>query len=266
MKPVISVELMRKSDAYTIETAVPSKTLMYRAGKAVFEAAHPKDNSVIVCGSGNNAGDGYVIALEMAKAGLKATLLLLEHKFSTDGLFYFEQCKAAGIDVIYADEYTSFAPYSDIIDCIFGTGFKGEPRGIAGNIIDKINASGKRVISVDINSGLNGDNGLYTKCVVSDITVSIGYLKTGFFLGDASRVIGSLTNVDIGIELCGKPCLLAENESELPDKYELADIPESPDPIASLISVAQGRYIRWKNIVTNGTDTFIIAGGTYCGN
>lgn len=266
MKPVISVALMRKSDACTIENLIPSKQLMYRAGKAVFDAAKPKDGSVIVCGSGNNAGDGYVIALEMAKAGLKSTLLLVEDKFSQDGMFYFEKCKKEGIEYIYADENTSLSPYNEIVDCIFGTGFKGEPHGIAGEIIEKINASGKRVISVDINSGLNGDNGLYTKCVKSDLTVSIGYLKTGFFLGNAHEVIGQLTNVDIGIELSGKPYFLVDSAEELPSDYTYAELSESSNPIESLISLAPNNYIRWKNIVTNGSDTYILAGGINSGN
>lgn len=263
MKPVISVSLMRESDAYTIKTLVPSKELMYRAGKAVFQKANPADNSVIVCGSGNNAGDGYVIALEMAKAGLKSTLLLLGDKFSDDGLYYFEKCKQEKIDYIYADENTSFDLYTDIVDCIFGTGFKGEPRGITGEIIDKINRSGKRVISVDINSGLNGDNGTYIKCVRSDITVSIGYLKTGFFLGNAPEVIRNLENVDIGIELFDKPYYLIENEDELPAEYTYAEQLDCSDPVKGLISVAKNKFIRWQNIVTNGKDTYILAGGLY---
>lgn len=263
MKPVISVSLMRKSDAYTIKTMVPSKELMYRAGKAVFHEAKPKNNSVIVCGSGNNAGDGYVIALEMAKAGLKSTLMLLSDKFSDDGLYYFEKCKQEKIDFVFADEITTFDSYTDIIDCIFGTGFKGAPRGITEEIIDKINVSGKRVISVDINSGLNADNGTYTKCVKSDITVSIGYLKTGFFLGDAPDVIGNLANVDIGIELCDKPYYLIENGDEFPTEYTYAKDVEYSDPVKEVISLATNEFIRWKNIITNGTDTYILAGGLY---
>ncbi len=266
MIPVISVELMRKSDAYTIETKISSKELMYLAGEAVFHKAKPEDNSVIVCGSGNNAGDGYVIALEMAKAGLNSTLLLLGEKFSEDGLYYFEKCKEQKIPFIYADENTDFSKYSNIIDCIFGTGFKGEPGGITSDIIDKINSSGKRVISVDINSGLNGDSGMYKKCVKSNLTVSIGYLKTGFFLGDAHRVIAKLSNVDIGIDLCQKPFYLAEKEEELPSEYSYADFTPLKNPAEELASVAKGEFIRWQNIVTNGNDTYILNKGDYYGN
>ena len=60
---------------------------------------------------------------------------------------------------------------------------------------------GSFVISVDMNSGMNGDTGEAELAVVSDLTVSVGYLKTGFFAGKASELIRSLVNVDIGIEL-----------------------------------------------------------------
>jgi len=266
MKPVISVELMRQSDAHTIKTKISSRELMYNAGKSVFETAGIRDNSIIVCGSGNNAGDGYVIALEMAKAGLKCTLLLLGDKFSEDGLYYFNKCKDEGIPHIYADENTSFSQYNDIVDCIFGTGFKGEPKGICADVIDKINQSGKRTVSVDINSGLCGDNGRYVKCVKSSLTVSIGYLKTGFFLGDAPKVIGKLANADIGIELCDRPYYLVEKEEDLPQNYTCFELPVCENPVEELIKHAKGRTLRWENIVTDGKDTYIFAGDTYHGN
>ncbi len=266
MIPVISVELMRESDKYTIKNFISSKELMYKAGKAVFDIACPADGSVIVCGSGNNAGDGYVIALEMEKAGLNPTLLLLGNKFSEDGLYYFNRCKEKGINYTYADENTTFEGYSDIIDCIFGTGFKGEPKGLVAQIIDKINQSQKRVISVDINSGLNGNNGKYIKCIKSDLTVSIGYFKTGFFLGEAHRVIGKVINADIGIHLIGTPYSLIDKVENFPYHYTDRFTSFEDNPVEELKSLAKGDYIRCSNILTNGTKTYIIAGDTSYGN
>ena len=262
MIPVISVELMRKSDEYTINNIISSKELMYKAGKAVFELSKPSDNSVIVCGSGNNAGDGYVIALEMAKAGLTSTLLLLSDKFSEDGLYYFNQCKNLGIKTAYADKNTDFNIYSDIIDCIFGTGFKGEPQGITAEIIDKINTSGKRTISVDINSGLNGNTGEYAKCVKSDLTVSIGYFKTGFFLGNASKVIKKVINADIGIKLIEEPFSLIDSIDEIPLSCTDSITDSRENTISELMQDACGSFIRSGNVVTDGTKTYIIAGDT----
>lgn len=198
---VISVERMRRSDAYTIANLVDSKELMFRAGKGVFDSYKWKGKTAIVCGSGNNAGDGYVLALLLRSAGVDCTLFLIKEKFSEYGRFYFDKCMAQGIPYKLCDGDTDFEGYSEIVDCIFGTGFKGEVKGIAADIIDKINSSKAFVVSVDINSGMNGDDGTAIKCVCSDLTVSIGYFKTGHFMNKAKECIKSIVNCDIGIVL-----------------------------------------------------------------
>ena len=91
--------------------------------------------------------------------------------------------------------------YDVIVDCILGTGFQGEVRGTAKDAIEAINTSGAYVISVDINSGMNGDTGEATLAVKSDLTVSIGYIKNGLVTESAKRYISDLVNVDIGIVL-----------------------------------------------------------------
>ncbi len=266
MKPIISVELMRLSDENTIKNKIPSKELMYKAGKAVFEAGCFKGPAAIVCGSGNNAGDGYVMALEMKKAKIPCTLVLLGDKFSKDGLYYFQKCKEEGIEYFYFTEDFSFDPYKEIVDCIFGTGFKGEPRGISKDAINKINASKKRVVSVDINSGLNGDTGKYETAVKSDLTVSVGYFKTGFFIGDAPKVIGELKNVDIGIELLDEPWILIEDKDELPQNYTYIEPDKYENIIDELKSKANGEFVRYENVLTDGKDVLIIRGKTNYGD
>ena len=201
MEKVITVETMRKSDAYTIANYIDSKKLMYKAGVGVFNSYDYKGNIAIVCGSGNNAGDGYVLSLLLKEKNISSTLFLIKEKFSVDGKYYFDKCMEQNIPYKVCDEGTDFSDYDIIVDCIFGTGFKGVARGIAGDIIDKINDSNKMVISVDINSGLNGDTGFGEKVVKSDLTVSIGYLKTGLLINDAEKYIGSVKNCDIDIEL-----------------------------------------------------------------
>jgi len=201
MLPVTSIKEMRESDAATIRGGVSGRELMLRAGKGIFASYPWRGRVCIACGKGNNAGDGYVLALLFHEAGIPCSLLLLEDRFSDDGRFYYEQCVANGIEAIrYAPSFT-FDGYEVIVDCIFGTGFSGEVVGVAKEVIEKINQSGKAVISADINSGLNGDNGLGDLCVRSDLTVSIGTYKTGHFLNRAKDVIGSLCNIDIGIDV-----------------------------------------------------------------
>ena len=206
--PVISVAEMRAADAYTIkDKGVPSKELMRRAAQGVFEAYESGwagRRTLIICGSGNNGGDGYALAEIMRDHGLDVELLLVSEKFSEDGQFYHGHCLDLGIPEYSTDNLPAFSDYDVFVDCIFGTGFAGVPREPAAGVIRQVNEQRERgafVISVDINSGMNGDTGEAELAVTSDLTVSIGYFKHGFFTGRADELIGKLVNVDIGIEL-----------------------------------------------------------------
>lgn len=212
MKEVLSTGEMRKNDSYTIANFTPSRELMFNAAMGIYKNL-PLENSpeiLIVCGTGNNAGDGYALALILKKNAHRVRLLLIENRFSPDGEYYFNRCIEQGIDyTIYSGEL----PKADVIvDCIFGTGFHGEPREQYKDVIDKINASNAYVVSADINSGLNGDSGLGAGAVKSDLTVSIGSYKSGHFLGMARDKIGRLVNEEIGIINIGEKYILFENE------------------------------------------------------
>ena len=98
----------------------------------------------------------------------------------------------------------NYGAYNTILDCIFGTGFKGEVKEPAKTAIENINASGAYVVSADINSGLNGDTGLGDLYVRSDLTVSIGTFKYGHFLGHAKEAMKDKVNCDIGIKIIGE--------------------------------------------------------------
>ena len=82
MIPILSVEAMRKSDALTIAEGTPGRELMLRAGKAVFELTDWKPPVAVLCGSGNNAGDGYVIARLLHDAGTACEVILLSDRYS----------------------------------------------------------------------------------------------------------------------------------------------------------------------------------------
>ncbi|MBQ8546236.1 MAG: NAD(P)H-hydrate dehydratase [Clostridia bacterium] len=216
MKEVLSVENMRKSDEATIENGIPSKELMYRAAYGIYQNIPfdkiPSPDILVVCGTGNNAGDGYALALILKKNGHRVSLLLLENRFSPDGKYYFDKCQENGISYSLYTEGAKLS-YDIIIDCIFGTGFKGEPKDIYKEVIEKINFSSAYIISADINSGLNGDSGMGKMVVKSDLTVSIGSYKSGHFLNMAKDKIGALTNCDIGILPKDKPYYLFDRET-----------------------------------------------------
>ena len=207
-KRVLSVKEMRDADAYTIKNFVDSKELMYRAGEAIFYVGdwNIGDRVLILAGSGNNAGDGYVVADLLNIEGIETEILLIKDKFSEDGRYYFNRCLQKDIKYTVLDENTDyntlrekFDSYDYILDCIYGTGFRGEVREPVYSLIKALNDSKAFVVSADINSGMNGDTGESNICVNSDLTVSIGFLKKGLVSEEGKKHIGKLVNMDIGI-------------------------------------------------------------------
>ena len=211
MKCVVSVNNMRISDKKTIEEKTPSLELMKKAAEGIFASVMWHGKILIACGTGNNAGDGYALATLLNDSGHFVEILLLEERFSNDGKYYYDICKSKNIPTrVYNSE--KIQGYDIIVDCLLGTGFKGDVTGKTKDMICAINQSGAYVVSADINSGLDGDSGIGDICVNSDLTVSIGTYKSGHFLNQAKDKIKDLVNCDIGIDIVEKPYLLLEKE------------------------------------------------------
>ncbi len=200
MLDCISVANMRQSDRLTIEKYVPGRTLMYRAAMGVYLAGRWEGRVTIAAGSGNNGGDGYALACILKKRGGNCRLVTLGDKRSPDGDYYARRAEALGVEA---------APYAPgclagsdvIVDCLLGTGFQGSVRPDYEATIREINGSGAYVVSVDINSGMNGDTGRAVTAVRSDLTVTVGFVKNGLVAPGAERWIGRLVCADIGIVL-----------------------------------------------------------------
>ena len=210
LNKVVSVANMRESDAKTIAERTTSAELMRRAAQGIFDAVSFRSRTAIVCGSGNNGGDGYALACILLEHGVTPTLFRVTDRFSKDGLYYYQTAKSMGADEGSLSIPCALEGFDIVVDCIWGTGFRGTPEGAVREAIGQINDCSAFVVSADINSGLNGDNGIAECAVRSDVTVSIGYLKTGMFLGDAPEYIGQLRNADIGIELVRDEYLLID--------------------------------------------------------
>ena len=195
MKKVVDIITMRNSDSSKIQE-VGSTNLMYEAGKKLYESYDYKGNVAIVCGSGNNAGDGYVLASFIPGA----KVLRITRKISDDALFFFNKLNN---EVIYIDESYDFKDFDIIVDCIFGTGFNREVEEPYKSIINNINKSKAFVISCDVPSGLNGTTGIAKTCIKANLTVSIGFIKYGLLLNDAKNYTGKIINNNIGINLVG---------------------------------------------------------------
>ena len=134
MQQILSVSNMRKSDEATVRSGISGRELMLRAGGAIYETIEKEMGFngpvAIVCGSGNNAGDGYVIASMLKKTGKDVTLFLTGDRFSDDGRFYYEECIKAGVKIENSKvEEWDLSTFTLLIDCIYGTGFHGEVTG-----------------------------------------------------------------------------------------------------------------------------------------
>ncbi len=208
----ISVDNMRRSDAQTIAHFVPSLELMRRAAQGVFEATTWQAPVAIVTGSGNNGGDGYALAQILKNHNIDCTVFSLSARLSPDSAYYADIARSIGVPI------QEFSPnclkgFAMVVDCLLGTGFQGSVREPYRTVIEEINHSQAFVLSVDINSGLNGDTGEAEIAVHSDLTVTIGYVKTGLITENAGTYIKRLTCVDIGIVLAEKASWIC-SESE----------------------------------------------------
>ena len=199
MQKVLTTTQMTYCDSRTIECGVPSAELMRRVAQAVFDGRVWQGSIAIICGKGNNGGDGLALACIMADNGISPNVYLFG-EMSKDGRYYYDVLKSKGFDRIYSVNECDY-DFDVIVDCIFGTGFKGQPKKAYADVIEKINASRAYKISVDIPSGLDGDSGRYVTCVKADETITVQYAKTGLYLNEGKDMTGKLKVIDVGIGL-----------------------------------------------------------------
>lgn len=211
----ISSARMRRIEKHAVEKiGVPSLILMENAGRGLAEEAirllkslkipSSRTSIAIFCGSGNNAGDGFVAARHLFNKGFRPTVILVKNakKLKGDALLNYSIIKNLGIP---SKNFARMSlcgkkKFSLIVDALLGTGVKGEVGGFYRKAIDYINQSGSKVISADIPSGLDADTGKpHGAAVRADVTVAMGALKTGLVKKAAKEFVGKLKVADIGI-------------------------------------------------------------------
>jgi len=212
MNHVLTVEQTRAADIAAFkELGIPSPILMENAGRGcAFQIVNyfklqPGEYVMVLCGSGNNGGDGAVIARWLKIMGMQVAIGLTDNrKGSPDTKLNLDICTAMEIEIHPLSEVLEVMPFmlqsaSLVVDAIYGTGFKGKlPTRIA-ELIRLLNKSPVPACSVDIPSGVNADNGLSELCVMADLTVAMETFKPGHFLGEAKLYCGKLAIVPIGI-------------------------------------------------------------------
>ncbi|MDE6471467.1 MAG: NAD(P)H-hydrate dehydratase [Clostridia bacterium] len=199
MQKILTTAQMTCCDKATIDGGIPSVELMRRVALGVFDGRVWQGSIAIICGKGNNGGDGLALACVMIDKGIYPNVYLCSG-MSKDGRYYYDILQSKGFDRIYPIDECNY-DFDIIVDCIFGTGFKGKPKQEYVDIIDRINSSSAYKICVDIPSGLDGDNGRYVNCVKADETITVQYAKTGLYLNDGKDMTGKLTVIDVGIGL-----------------------------------------------------------------
>lgn len=182
---------------------------MERAGRAVARAAiavaggRYGRRAVVVCGPGNNGGDGVVAARVLRRAGLGVTCLLIGDPGAVRGAaaVHLEGMRAAGVDVRPLEE-RALGSADVVVDALFGTGFHGAADGAAADAISAVNACGAPVVAVDIPSGVEGATGrIEGPAIDAAVTVTMGAEKIGTALPPGSLRAGTVTVADIGIAI-----------------------------------------------------------------
>jgi NAD(P)H-hydrate epimerase len=203
LDPLFDADEMRAVDHWAIEEqGAPSLELMEAAGRAVAEVVGELalDGPVrVVCGKGNNAGDGLVAARYLIEAGFEVEALLLwpAAELSDDAAANFERCDA---EYVSGDLGPRLAGSGAIVDAIFGTGFAGAPREPALAAITAIDAGGAPVVACDIASGVDASSGeVGGAAVAADFTVSFHAAKLGHRIAPGKWHTGELRVAPIGI-------------------------------------------------------------------
>jgi NAD(P)H-hydrate epimerase len=218
---------MREADARTIAAGTPGYALMQRAGEAVADAADRmltgQGSVVVVCGHGNNGGDGFVAARLLAQRGHNVAVALLGHpaKIRGDAALAFADWRGP---VVPAHEVTT-ARAGLLIDALFGSGLDRDLDDEARAVVERINAARRPVLAVDIPSGIDGDSGQVRGAAVrATRTVTFACRKPGHLLYPGRPHCGTLEVADIGISSATIAQVGGRTHANHPDLW-LRDLP-----------------------------------------
>ncbi len=192
---------MARADAFAIAGGVPGRVLMEAAGRAVAAAAmqrYARRPVVVLCGPGNNGGDGFVAARRLQEAGWPVRLVLFGAVGNLKGDAAWAAGTWAGSVELWSATMLDDAPL--VIDAIFGAGLSRPIDGEIGAAIELVNARNLPVVAVDVPSGLHGDTGeILGHALEAATTVSFFRAKPGHYSVEGLRRCGHLHIADIGI-------------------------------------------------------------------
>ncbi len=203
---LLTADEMRRVEAAAFARGLPSFEAMRRAGQAVAELIARRwllgavDRVIVLCGPGNNGGDGFIAATALRAAGYAVQVQSVALKVARSA----DATKAAAgwgdsIAPLSAKALADLGPRTIVVDALFGIGLA---RPLAGEVLDAVEAvtrGGARVVAVDVPSGIDADNGAILGAAIrADVTVSFGWLKRGHLLLPAAARCGELIVADAG--------------------------------------------------------------------
>lgn len=216
LDPVYDAAGMAAADRWTIDRAgVPSLELMEAAGRGLARAAaemisadrDPRTAVTVICGKGNNGGDGLVAARHLAESGYPVAVILLGERaeLSPDSQANFDRLPA-GLAEVLSGTLSASSLGGVVIDAMLGTGFEGEPREPVASAIRAINESGLPVLACDVPSGVNASTGEAAEVVVeAERTVTFHQRKLGHLIAPGKHLCGPVEVVPIGIPEAAPP-------------------------------------------------------------
>jgi NAD(P)H-hydrate epimerase len=215
---VLNREQVRRVDRLAIERyGMNGLVLMENAGRGAAEliaglglgTTDPRRPIVIGCGTGNNGGDGFVIARHLDNCGLSVRLLVFGDtaKLTPDARANYEIARAAGLPIeVFAGDVdptmlaASLAGATCLVDALLGTGSHGEPRPPLDQVIEAFNTHGVPIVAIDMPSGLDCDTGAAaSRTIRAAHTITFVAAKPGFLVPPAAPYVGRLHVVDIGV-------------------------------------------------------------------
>jgi len=215
MKKISRAEALREADAYTINhLKVPGLLLMECAAGKVVERlktlASKKDDILVLCGTGNNAGDGFACARMLKSEGYQVRVFFLgsRDKLKDDAKVNFDMLSGYQVSVLSMDQASAFSQLAKetewVVDALFGIGLNREVKGMVAQTIEKVNElhdAGKlKVLAIDVPSGIDANTGKVFGCAVkADETVTFSRMKPGLLLYPGREYAGNVTVENIGI-------------------------------------------------------------------
>lgn len=201
MFEILTTDQMYEADRRTIDGGIAGDVLMENAGRAVYEeiVRHWSPRSVsVLCGPGNNGGDGFVIARLLREAGWSVRLGLMGDVAALKGDAAHHAARWEGASERLSPALVVGADL--VVDCIFGAGLARDITDDIAVLVTTINSSTASVVSVDVPSGVDGNTGMIRGCAIkADLTVTFCRAKPGHYLLPGRLMCGELAIRDIGI-------------------------------------------------------------------